>query len=41
MMFALSAAIAGFGGVMLGMFSFTVSNSTAPPISASSGSRWR
>jgi ABC-type branched-subunit amino acid transport system ATPase component/branched-subunit amino acid ABC-type transport system permease component len=32
MMFALAAGIAGFGGVFLGLYSFTVSNSTAPPI---------
>ena len=32
MMFALAAGIAGFGGVFLGLFSFTASNSTAPPI---------
>ena len=32
MIFALSAGIAGFGGVMLSLFSFTASNSTAPPI---------
>jgi ABC-type branched-subunit amino acid transport system ATPase component/branched-subunit amino acid ABC-type transport system permease component len=32
MMFALAAGIAGLGGVFLGLFSFTVSNSTAPPI---------
>ncbi|MFI5042346.1 MAG: ATP-binding cassette domain-containing protein, partial [Acidimicrobiales bacterium] len=31
MMFALSAGIAGLGGVMLSLFSFTASNSTAPP----------
>ena len=29
--FALSAGIAGIGGVMLGLFSFNFSNSTAPP----------
>jgi ABC-type branched-subunit amino acid transport system ATPase component/ABC-type branched-subunit amino acid transport system permease subunit len=33
-LFALSAAIAGVGGVMLGLFSFSVSYSTAPPIVA-------
>jgi ABC-type branched-subunit amino acid transport system ATPase component/branched-subunit amino acid ABC-type transport system permease component len=32
MMFALAAGIAGFGGVFLGLFSFTASNSTAPPL---------
>jgi ABC-type branched-subunit amino acid transport system ATPase component/branched-subunit amino acid ABC-type transport system permease component len=32
MFFAFSAAIAGLGGVMLGLFSFQVSNSTAPPL---------
>ena len=32
MIFALSAAIAGVGGVMLSLFSFTASNSTAPPV---------
>jgi branched-subunit amino acid ABC-type transport system permease component/ABC-type branched-subunit amino acid transport system ATPase component len=32
LMFALAAGIAGLGGVMLGLFSFSVSNSTAPPI---------
>jgi ABC-type branched-subunit amino acid transport system ATPase component/branched-subunit amino acid ABC-type transport system permease component len=32
MAFALSAAIAGLGGVLLGLFSFTVSNTTAPPV---------
>jgi ABC-type branched-subunit amino acid transport system ATPase component/branched-subunit amino acid ABC-type transport system permease component len=32
MMFALAAGIAGVGGVFLGLYSFTVSNSTAPPI---------
>jgi ABC-type branched-subunit amino acid transport system ATPase component/branched-subunit amino acid ABC-type transport system permease component len=32
LMFTFSAAIAGLGGVMLGLFSFQVSNSTAPPI---------
>jgi ABC-type branched-subunit amino acid transport system ATPase component/branched-subunit amino acid ABC-type transport system permease component len=32
MIFAISAGIAGFGGVMLSMFSFSASNSTAPPI---------
>jgi ABC-type branched-subunit amino acid transport system ATPase component/branched-subunit amino acid ABC-type transport system permease component len=31
MIFALSAAIAGFGGVLLGQFSFNFSNTTAPP----------
>ena len=31
MIFALSAGIAGLGGVMLSLFSFTASNSTAPP----------
>jgi ABC-type branched-subunit amino acid transport system ATPase component len=31
MVFALGAAIAGLGGVLLGVFSFTVDNSTAPP----------
>lgn len=30
--FAISGGIAGLGGVLLGVFSFTVSNSTAPPI---------
>jgi ABC-type branched-subunit amino acid transport system ATPase component/ABC-type branched-subunit amino acid transport system permease subunit len=30
--FALSAGIAGIGGVLLGMFSFQVTNNTAPPI---------
>lgn len=30
--FALSAAIAGFGGVMLGMASFSITNSTAKPL---------
>ena len=32
MIFALAAGIAGFGGVFLGLFSFTASNSTAPPL---------
>jgi ABC-type branched-subunit amino acid transport system ATPase component/branched-subunit amino acid ABC-type transport system permease component len=32
MVFALAAAIAGLGGVMLGLFSFQVDNSTAPPL---------
>ena len=32
MMFALSAGIAGLGGTMLGLFSFSISNSTAPPL---------
>ena len=32
MMFALSAAIAGFGGALLGMYSFIFSNTTAPPL---------
>jgi len=32
MIFALSAAIAGVGGVMLSLFSFAASNSTAPPV---------
>jgi branched-subunit amino acid ABC-type transport system permease component/ABC-type branched-subunit amino acid transport system ATPase component len=32
MIFAFSAAIAGVGGVLLGLFSFTVSNTTAPPL---------
>jgi ABC-type branched-subunit amino acid transport system ATPase component/branched-subunit amino acid ABC-type transport system permease component len=32
LIFALAAGIAGLGGVMLGLFSFSVSNSTAPPI---------
>jgi ABC-type branched-subunit amino acid transport system ATPase component len=32
MVFALSAAIAGLGGVMLGLFSFGVNETTAPPI---------
>ncbi|WP_261574098.1 ABC transporter permease subunit [Frankia gtarii] len=32
MIFALSAGIAGFGGVMLSTFSFAASNSTAPPL---------
>jgi ABC-type branched-subunit amino acid transport system ATPase component/branched-subunit amino acid ABC-type transport system permease component len=31
MIFALSAGIAGFGGVLLGIFSFTFSNTSAPP----------
>ena len=31
MIFALSAAIAGFGGVLLGLYSFSFSNTTAPP----------
>ena len=31
LMFAFSAGIAGLGGVMLGLFSFQVNNSTAPP----------
>jgi len=31
MMFALSAGIAGFGGVLLGLFSFSFSNTSAPP----------
>src|SRR5207248_1560015 len=31
LMFAFSAAIAGLGGVLLGLFSFQVNNSTAPP----------
>jgi branched-subunit amino acid ABC-type transport system permease component/ABC-type branched-subunit amino acid transport system ATPase component len=30
--FAIAAAIAGLGGVMLSLFSFSASNSTAPPI---------
>jgi ABC-type branched-subunit amino acid transport system ATPase component/branched-subunit amino acid ABC-type transport system permease component len=30
--FALSAAIAGLGGTLLGMFSFSVNNGTAPPL---------
>jgi ABC-type branched-subunit amino acid transport system ATPase component/branched-subunit amino acid ABC-type transport system permease component len=30
--FALSAGIAGIGGVLLGQFSFSVTNSTAPPL---------
>jgi len=30
--FALSAGIAGIGGVLLGLFSFSVTNSTAPPL---------
>ena len=30
--FALSAGIAGIGGVLLGLFSFQMSNSTAPPL---------
>jgi ABC-type branched-subunit amino acid transport system ATPase component/branched-subunit amino acid ABC-type transport system permease component len=33
MVFALGAGIAGFGGVFLGLYSFTASNSTAPPLS--------
>ena len=32
LVFTLAAGIAGFGGVFLGLFSFTSSNSTAPPI---------
>jgi ABC-type branched-subunit amino acid transport system permease subunit len=32
MVFALSAGIAGLGGVLLGLFSFQVDNSTAPPL---------
>ena len=32
LVFAFSAGIAGLGGVMLGLFSFGVSNSTAPPL---------
>jgi branched-subunit amino acid ABC-type transport system permease component/ABC-type branched-subunit amino acid transport system ATPase component len=32
MIFALSAGIAGFGGALLGLFSFTASNDTAPPV---------
>src|SRR5919108_271528 len=32
MIFALGAGIAGFGGVFLGLYSFTASNSTAPPL---------
>ncbi len=32
LIFALAAGIAGLGGVMLSLFSFSVSNSTAPPI---------
>ncbi len=32
MIFALAAGIAGLGGTMIGLFSFAVSNSTAPPI---------
>jgi branched-subunit amino acid ABC-type transport system permease component/ABC-type branched-subunit amino acid transport system ATPase component len=32
LVFALAAGIAGFAGVFLGLFSFTSSNSTAPPI---------
>jgi ABC-type branched-subunit amino acid transport system ATPase component/branched-subunit amino acid ABC-type transport system permease component len=32
MVFAISAAIAGLGGVMLSLFSLSASNSTAPPI---------
>jgi ABC-type branched-subunit amino acid transport system ATPase component/branched-subunit amino acid ABC-type transport system permease component len=31
LIFAVSAGIAGFGGVMLSLFSFAASNSTAPP----------
>ena len=31
MIFALSAAIGGFGGVLLGLYSFSFSNTTAPP----------
>ena len=31
LIFALSAAIAGFGGVLLGMYSFSFSNTSAPP----------
>jgi ABC-type branched-subunit amino acid transport system ATPase component/branched-subunit amino acid ABC-type transport system permease component len=31
LIFTLSAAIAGFGGVLLGVFSFTFSNTSAPP----------
>jgi ABC-type branched-subunit amino acid transport system ATPase component/ABC-type branched-subunit amino acid transport system permease subunit len=31
LIFTLSAAIAGFGGVLLGLFSFTFSNTSAPP----------
>ncbi|MDQ1449077.1 MAG: hypothetical protein QOC79_2048, partial [Actinomycetota bacterium] len=32
MVFALGAGIAGLGGVLLGLFSFQVDNSTAPPL---------
>ncbi|MCI4354816.1 MAG: ATP-binding cassette domain-containing protein, partial [Thermoplasmata archaeon] len=32
MVFALSAGIAGIGGVLLGLFSFAVTNATAPPL---------
>jgi ABC-type branched-subunit amino acid transport system ATPase component/branched-subunit amino acid ABC-type transport system permease component len=32
LVFALAAGIAGIGGVMLSLFSFTASNSTAPPL---------
>jgi ABC-type branched-subunit amino acid transport system ATPase component/branched-subunit amino acid ABC-type transport system permease component len=32
LIFAISAAIAGVGGVMLSLFSFAASNSTAPPL---------
>ncbi|MFN8026932.1 MAG: ATP-binding cassette domain-containing protein [Acidimicrobiia bacterium] len=32
MIFALSAAIAGIGGVMLGVFSFSFTNAAAPPL---------
>jgi ABC-type branched-subunit amino acid transport system ATPase component len=32
LVFALAAGIAGLGGVLLGLFSFTSSNTTAPPV---------
>src|SRR5439155_24406890 len=32
LMFAFSAGIAGMGGIMLGLFSFQMNNSTAPPL---------
>ena len=42
MIFALSAAIAGFGGVLLGLYSFTLQQHHAPrPMSGCSGSRSR
>ena len=33
LMFSLSAGIAGLGGIMLGLYSFQMNNSTAPPLS--------